>query len=82
MKPFSLKSRTFGRGQTNWADQFWGIWGIFGQIPPLFLQKTKPIFILIWNWNWDLNLNLNLGCKELGISLRVSLVHALKIFLV
>jgi hypothetical protein len=62
MKPFSLKSRTFGRGQTNWADQFWGIWGIFGQtisthfdtvsplsifsiIPPLFLQKTKPIFI-------------------------------------
>ena len=27
MKPFSLKSRTFGLGQTNWADQFWGIWG-------------------------------------------------------
>ena len=28
---FSLKSRTFGLGQTNWADKFWGLWGIFGQ---------------------------------------------------
>ena len=26
---FSLKSRTFALGQTNWADEFWGIWGIF-----------------------------------------------------
>ena len=25
------KSQTFGLGQTNWADKFWGIWGIFGQ---------------------------------------------------
>jgi hypothetical protein len=31
MKPFSLKSRTFGLGQTNWADKFWGIWGIFSR---------------------------------------------------
>ena len=31
MKPFLLKSRTFVLGQTNWADKFWGIWGIFGQ---------------------------------------------------
>ena len=22
---------TFGLGQTNWADKFWGIWRIFGQ---------------------------------------------------
>ena len=28
---FSLKSRIFGLGQTNWADKFWGISGIFGQ---------------------------------------------------
>ena len=28
---FSSKSGTFGLGQTNWADKFWGIWGIFGQ---------------------------------------------------
>ena len=47
MKPFSLKSQTFGLGQTNWANKFWGIWGIVGQtfgkfsiIQPLFLQKT------------------------------------------
>ena len=26
---FSLKSQTFGLGQTNWADKFWDIWGIF-----------------------------------------------------
>ena len=25
-----LKSRSFGLGQTNWADKFWGIWGILG----------------------------------------------------
>ena len=25
---FSLKSRTFGLGQTNWADKFWGILGV------------------------------------------------------
>ena len=52
----------FGLGQTNWADKFWGIWGIFGQtisthfgtvshfsifsiIQPLFLQKTKPLYL-------------------------------------
>jgi hypothetical protein len=28
---FSLKARTFELGQTNWADKFWGIWGIFRQ---------------------------------------------------
>jgi hypothetical protein len=33
---FSSKYQTFGLGQTNWADKFWGIWGIFGQtISPL-----------------------------------------------
>jgi hypothetical protein len=26
---FLLKFRTFGLGQTNWADKFLGIWGIF-----------------------------------------------------
>ena len=31
MKPFFMKFRTFVLGQTNWADKFWGIWGIFGQ---------------------------------------------------
>ena len=27
---FESKSKTFGLGQTIWADKFWGIWGIFG----------------------------------------------------
>ena len=28
---FSLKFRSFGLGQTYWADKFWGIWSIFCQ---------------------------------------------------
>ena len=82
MKPFSLKSRTFGLGQTNWADKFWGICGIFGQtisthigrvsplsiIQPLFVQKTKPLYPLPkYLFRWDWDLNL--GPKELGIQL-------------
>jgi hypothetical protein len=55
-----LKSRTFELGQTNWADKFWGIWGIFDQtispkigllsmfsiIQPLFpqIKETKPSY--------------------------------------
>ena len=30
MKPFFIE-QTFGLEQTNWADKFWGTWGIFGQ---------------------------------------------------
>jgi hypothetical protein len=30
-RAFFRKSQTFGLGQTNWAENFWGIWGIFGQ---------------------------------------------------
>ena len=55
---FLLKSRTFGLGQTIWADKFWGISGqfiithfgtvyplsMFFIIQPLFLQKTKPLY--------------------------------------
>ena len=35
MKPFSLKSRIFGLGQTNWANRFWGIFGQTISIPIL-----------------------------------------------
>ena len=81
MKPFLLKSQTFGLGQTNWANKFWGIWGIFGQtisthfdtlsifnsiIQALFLKSQAFISTTqIFIWDWDLNLNL--GCKELVI---------------
>jgi hypothetical protein len=55
---FSLKSRTFGLGQTNWANKIWGIFGrtinthfgpaspltMFFIIQPLFLQKTKHLY--------------------------------------
>ena len=58
MKPFLLKSQTFGHGKTNWADKYCGTFGIFGPghfdtmnplsmfsiIQPLFLQKTKPLY--------------------------------------
>ena len=55
---FSSKSQTFGLGQTNWADKFWGIFGwfirthfgivsplsMFSINQPLFLQITKPLY--------------------------------------
>ena len=30
-RAFLQKSETFGLGQTNWAENIGGIWGIFGQ---------------------------------------------------
>jgi hypothetical protein len=43
MKPFSLKSRTFELGQTNWADKFWGIWSIFGQTISTHFGTVSPM---------------------------------------
>jgi hypothetical protein len=43
MKPFSLKSQTFGLGQTNWQDKFWGIWGIFGQFISTHFGTVSPL---------------------------------------
>ena len=40
---FSLKSRTFGLGQTNWANKFWGIWGIFGQTISTHFGAVSPL---------------------------------------
>ena len=40
---FSLKSRTFGLGQTNWADKFWGIWGIFGHTINTHFGTVSPL---------------------------------------
>ena len=74
---FSLKSRTFRLGQTNWADKFWGIWGIFGQtisthfgtVSPLSMFSIiQPLFLQkikpVHIFIWYLNLNLNLGRKN------------------
>ena len=41
----SLKSTTFALGQTNWADKFWGIWGIFG--PNFGTLRSLSIFSII-----------------------------------
>jgi hypothetical protein len=38
-----LKSISFGLGQTNWADEFWGIWGIFGQTISTHFGKVSPL---------------------------------------
>ena len=73
MSLFFIEIQNFGLGQTNWANQFWGIWGIFGTVSPLFmfsitqsllLQKTKPLFPH----------PKYLGRKLLGFNLRVSIV--------
>jgi hypothetical protein len=49
-----LKARTFGLGQTNWANKFWGIWGIFGQTISIHFDTLihlsifsiiKPLFL-------------------------------------
>ena len=59
-RAFIQKSRTFGLGQTFWADFFRGIWGIFGWIisthfgmfsiiQPLFQKKLSLYIIHIPN---------------------------------
>ena len=40
---FSLKSRTFGFGQTNWANEFWGIWGTFGRTISTHFGAVSPL---------------------------------------
>ena len=39
---FALKSRTFGLGQTNWADKFRCIWVIFGQTISTHFGTVSP----------------------------------------
>ena len=46
---FPLKFRTFGLGQTNWADKFWGIWGIFSQFISTQFGVVSPLSILSIN---------------------------------
>jgi hypothetical protein len=43
---FLLKSGTFGLGQTNWADKFWGIWGIFGKAISTHFGTVTPLSII------------------------------------
>ena len=48
---FSLKFKTFGLGQTIWADKLWGIWGIFiinnthfFHFSTIVSPKIKPLY--------------------------------------
>jgi hypothetical protein len=40
---FSLKFRTFWLGQTNWEDEFLGIWGTFDQIISTHFGTMSPL---------------------------------------
>ena len=60
---FSLKSQTFGLGQTIWADRFGGIWGT------AFISKPK----------YYLGLGVEFGLqRNQGFSHRVSVVRVLR----
>ena len=83
MKPFSLKFRIFWLGQTNWADKFWGIWGIFSQTINTHFVTVSPlsIFSIIQalflqktkplyphtKYLWDWDLNLGLRVSKIRL---------------
>ena len=46
---FSSKSQTFGLGHTNWPDEFWGIWGIFGQFISTHFGTVSPLSMFSTN---------------------------------
>ena len=41
--PFLLKSRTFGLGQTNWADKVWDMLGILGRTISIHFGTVSPL---------------------------------------
>ena len=45
----SVISQTFGLGQTNWANKFWGIWGIFAQTINTHFGTVSPLPMLSIN---------------------------------
>ena len=46
---FSSKSQTFGFGQTNWTNNFWGIWGIFGWTISTHVGTVSPLSMFFVN---------------------------------
>ena len=47
MKSFFIE--TFGLEQTIWADNFWGIWGIFGRFISTHFGTLRPLSMLFNN---------------------------------
>ena len=43
MKPFFIKISNFWLGQTIWADEFWGIWGIFSRFIGTHFDTVSPL---------------------------------------
>ena len=44
-RDFFLKSQAFGLEQTNWNENVWGIWGIFGQFISKHFGTVGAFFI-------------------------------------
>ena len=40
---FHRNPKLFGKGQKNWADKFWGIWGILGQTIGTHFGTVSPL---------------------------------------
>ena len=88
---FFQKSRTFGLGQTFWAEMFWGFWGIFGRTINTHFGNVssmsmfsiiQPLFLqktkpLCPNPKYLFGIGIWIGAaKNLRFSLRVSVVRA------
>ena len=58
-RAFFQKLETFGFGQTNWAEIFWGIWGIFDQTISTILALWVPC-------PWE-NVAGSFSCKKLRV---------------
>ena len=63
MKPFSLKSRTFGLGRTNWADKFCSIWGHFGRTISTYFCTVSRLSMYFYK---KLSLYIKIGIIYLG----------------
>ena len=70
---FSLKSRTFGLEQTNWADKFWSIWEFSAKLSAPILLQWVPLsmFFII---EYTLDLRKILGMNQIFLKSRFFLI--------
>ena len=45
MKPFFIEIQNFWAWAENWADKFWSIWGIFGQLSAPFWYSKSLVHV-------------------------------------
>ena len=65
---FSLKYRTFGLEQTNWADKFWGIWGLLGGTINTFFLYSES-FIHVFHYSTIIS------TKKLSLYIYISIIY-------